>query len=106
MPTEITLPQADLERLLCRLAEVEGNAAGAIPEGWTLPPALEIDLANIVLDLLGAPADTWNWPASKDGYCRDWLSELWLNVVNGGMTPAEFISAVEGEKSAFREAVA
>jgi hypothetical protein len=103
--TEITLTATQAEHLVQRLAEVEGAAAAAVPEGWTLPPALEIDLAHVVLDLLGAPVHTWNWPVSEDGYSRDWLTDLWLNCTKGGMTAAEFIAEVEAERREFgREA--
>ncbi len=67
---------------------------------------LDPGLADDIADLLGVPQDntvetnacgrantTGVWPA--DAYCRDWIYNLWGEVVRGEITPEMYIKELQ-----------
>lgn len=72
----------DTKEILTRLAKVERDAIDAIPYGWTLPDALNIDFSDLMMDMLGVHAEGYAHEDARE-FCRDYGYEQWRLFVGG-----------------------
>ena len=100
-PTKHRLTQDQLihdavHALIRRSKEQQDTTIGALDLGLNLYTFYGDDLHDVTLDLLGVPKDTWD-VENLEGFCRDYYTDLWVELVEIRHLDDEDIDVFIGE---------